>query len=71
MRSIRAEHWRRARRESGKLPEMLAELGGTAPLGGEPLDPTPTPERSKTEYDSTRRRIRRVLLREGLRSIQR
>jgi len=113
MRSIRAEHWRRARRESGKLPEMLAQLRGAAPLAGEPSDPTPTPERSilalqqlalidrlfaddlpaqqviagladerspeeicllygmsRTEYDSTRRRIRRVLLREGLRSFQ-
>jgi len=109
MRSIRTEHWRRARRIVARLPRMLADLD----LSGsenEASDPTPDPERSlialeqlaqidrlfaadpralqiveglfegwtpeqirvrydmsKTEYDSTRKRMRRALLREGLR----
>jgi RNA polymerase sigma-70 factor (ECF subfamily) len=101
MRSIKAGHWRRARREARQLPKLQA------------TDPVPNPERelialqelalinklfaadsqalaliagladgcspeeicaansmSKTDYDSTRRRIRRILLREGLRSPQ-
>ena len=101
MRSIKAEHWRRARREAKQLPKLLSDT------------PTPNPESSliafqeltaidklfvddphaaqvitglaegrspdeicasnnltKTEYDSTRKRIRRVLLREGLRTPQ-
>jgi RNA polymerase sigma-70 factor (ECF subfamily) len=107
MRSIKAEHWRRARREARQLPKLLADLETG---GGEPFDPSPNVERSlaaiqeltaiyqlfaddlqarqiiaglaeerspeeicrscgmsKTDYDSTRRRMRRVLLREGLR----
>jgi DNA-directed RNA polymerase specialized sigma24 family protein len=109
MRSLRAEHFRRARTVAARLPQMLAELEVRGPEE-EASDPTPDPERSliamqqlaeidrlfaddsralqvieglfegwspdeirvrydmsKTEYDSTRRRIRRVLLREGLR----
>lgn len=101
MRSIKAEHWRRARREAKQLPKLL------------PYSPTPNPESgliafqeltaidelfaddpqarkvltglaegrspdeicafnhlSKTDYDSTRKRIRRVFLREGLRTPQ-
>ena len=101
IRSIKAEHWRRARREAKQLPKLLSDT------------PTPNPESSliafqeltaidklfvddphaaqvitelaegrspdeicasnnltKTEYDSTRKRIRRVLLREGLRTPQ-
>jgi DNA-directed RNA polymerase specialized sigma24 family protein len=101
MRSIKTEHWRRARREARQLPKLL------------PASPTPNPESgliafqelsaidklfaddpqarqvltglaegrspdeicafnnlSKTDYDSTRKRIRRVLLREGLRTPQ-
>ena len=110
MRSIKAEHWRRARREARQLPKLLAERESVNPQGDEAYDPAPDPERrliamqelarldelfkddtlalqvilgladerspeeicaryemSKTDYDSTRRRIRRVLLREGLR----
>jgi DNA-directed RNA polymerase specialized sigma24 family protein len=113
MRSIKAEHWRRARREATQLPKLRAEVEAAGPAGAEACDPTPDPERSliamqelslidqlfandgralqlifgladglspdeicasydmsKTDYDSTRRRIRRVLLREGLRSPQ-
>jgi DNA-directed RNA polymerase specialized sigma24 family protein len=113
MRSIAAEHWRRACREATQLPKLLAEVDAACPGTAEACDSTPDPERSliamqelalieqlfagdaralrvilgladglspeeicasydmsKTEYDSTRRRIRRVLLREGLRSPQ-
>ena len=113
MRSIRAEQWRRTRREAGKVPEPGAGLGAPDTESGEAPDPAPSVERciqavqqlaridrlfaddlaaqqviagladerspeeicviygmTKTEYDSTRRRIRRVLLREGLRSMQ-
>jgi RNA polymerase sigma-70 factor (ECF subfamily) len=113
MRSIKAEYWRRARREARQLPKLIAELDIDDARGGEPRTPLPTPERSliaqdelaaidrlfaddtqalqviaglaegrspeeickeqqlsKTDYDSTRKRIRRVLLREGLRSPQ-
>jgi RNA polymerase sigma-70 factor (ECF subfamily) len=113
MRSIKTEHWRRARREAMQLPKLRAEVGTAYDVGGEACDPTPDPERrliamqelaridhlfaedsralqviigladglspeeicasydmAKTDYDSTRRRIRRVLLREGLRSPQ-
>lgn len=109
MRSIRAEHYRRARRVAAQFPQMLAELELRGPEE-EASDPTPDPERmlialeqlaeidrlfaddsralqvieglfegwspeqirvrydmSKIEYDSTRKRMRRVLLREGLR----
>jgi RNA polymerase sigma-70 factor (ECF subfamily) len=112
MRSIKAEVWRRARREARQVPKLLAELEGTD-VPGEVFSATPNPERiliavqelaeldrlfaddaqalcvlaglaegqspeeicaqnnlSKTEYDSTRRRIRRVLHREGLRGPQ-
>ncbi len=101
MRSIKAEHWRRARREARELPKLLSDA------------PTPNPESSlialqeltaidnlfaddpqarqviaglaegrspdeicrdnnlsKIDYDSTRKRIRRALLREGLRTPQ-
>ncbi|MGA2563095.1 MAG: sigma-70 family RNA polymerase sigma factor [Steroidobacteraceae bacterium] len=111
MRSLKAEHWRRAHRESRQLPKLLAELlESTDSKGDEACDPSPDPERRliatqelalidqlfaddgralqvilgladgrspeeicasydmlKTDYDSTRKRIRRVLLREGLR----
>jgi len=110
IRSIRAEHWRRARKRTARLPQMLAELDPSGNLEGEAGDATPHPERSliamqllteiyrlfaedpralevieglfegllpeqirakydmsKTDYDSTRKRMRRALLREGLR----
>ena len=110
MRSIKAEHWRRAHREAAQLPKLLAQLESTDSQDEEACDPSPGPERrliatqelalidqlfaddtralqvirgladgrspeeicasydlSKTDYDSTRKRIRRVLLREGLR----
>jgi len=110
IRSIRTEHWRRARRQAARLPQMLAELDPGGDLEGEAGDPAPDPERSliamqllteiyrlfaedpralqvieglfegssperirarydmsKTDYDSTRKRMRRALLREGLR----
>lgn len=110
MRSIRAAHYRRARKRAARLPQILAELN----LGDNPQseagDPAPDPERSlmamqllaeiyrlfaedpralriieglfeglspeqirascdmsKTDYDSTRKRMRRALLKEGLR----
>jgi len=111
MRSIKAEIWRRARREARQIPKLLVELQATT--GAEPLSELPNPEHSliaaqelaaldrlfaddrhaqciltglaeglspeeicaanrltKTDYDSTRKRIRRILLREGLRSPQ-
>jgi DNA-directed RNA polymerase specialized sigma24 family protein len=110
MRSIKADHWRRTRRQARQLPKLLADLESCDSSGDEPYDPTPNPERSlialqelaaidqlfaddehallviagllegrspdeicaghamtKTDYDSTRKRMRRVLLREGLR----
>lgn len=110
MRSIRTEHWRRARRISARLPQMLVDLDLAGGPDAEAGDPTPDPERSlialqqlgeierlfaddpralqiieglfegwspeqirarfdmsKTDYDSTRKRMRRALLREGLR----
>ena len=110
MRSIKAQHWRRARREATQLPKLLAELAADDAQEDETLDATSDPERSlialqeltlidqlfaddvralqvifglaegyspeaicasyemsKTDYESTRKRIRRVLLREGLR----
>jgi DNA-directed RNA polymerase specialized sigma24 family protein len=110
MRSIKSEHWRRARREATQLPKLWAQMEAACPEGGEASDPTPDPERrliamqelaqidqlfaddaralqvilgladglspeevcarygmSMTDYDSTRKRIRRILLREGLR----
>jgi DNA-directed RNA polymerase specialized sigma24 family protein len=110
IRSIRTEHWRRARKQAARLPQILAELAPGGDLEGEAGDPTPDPERSliamqllteiyrlfaedpralqvveglfeglspeqlrarydmsKTDYDSTRKRMRRALLREGLR----
>ena len=113
MRSLKAEHWRRAHREAAQLPKLLAQLESTDSQGEEACDASPGPERrliatqelalidqlfaddaralqvilglaegrspqeicasfgmSKTDYDSTRKRIRRVLLREGLRSPQ-
>lgn len=114
MRSLKAEYWRRARREALQLPKLAAAaLEAWEAGGGEPIDPRPEVERSlqamqelaaiydlfaddrqarqviaglaeertpeeicegcgmsKTDYDSTRRRMRRVLLREGLRMTQ-
>jgi DNA-directed RNA polymerase specialized sigma24 family protein len=110
MRSLRAEHWRRALRQAAQMPMMLVDLDSVDAPAGEARDPAPTPERyvlaaqelarierlfaddvqaqqliagladqlspeeicancgmTKTDYDSTRRRIRRALLREGLR----
>jgi DNA-directed RNA polymerase specialized sigma24 family protein len=110
MRSIKAEHWRRARREARQLPKLLGDLESADSGQVEALDPAPTLESSlaamqeiaiiyklfaddpqarqimtglaeerspeeickrcgmsKTDYDSTRRRMRRLLLREGLR----
>lgn len=110
MRSIKADHCRRARRATARLTQMRAELDpGDAPEG-EVGDPGPDPERSliameqlaemyrlfaddpralqvieglfegwspeqiraaydmsRTEYDSTRKRMRRAFLREGFR----
>jgi RNA polymerase sigma-70 factor (ECF subfamily) len=111
MRSIKAEHGRRAHREAMRLPKLLADTETVDVPEGEALDPAPNVERrlaamqelevihqlfaddpqarqviaglaeehspeeickrcamSKTDYDSTRRRMRRLLLREGLRS---
>jgi DNA-directed RNA polymerase specialized sigma24 family protein len=113
MRSIKAEYWRRARREARLWPKLLADLETVDTLGDEICDPSPNPERcliamqemavidglfmddnqarqiiagllegrspeeirtiysmSKTGYESTRKRMRRALLREGLRSPQ-
>jgi DNA-directed RNA polymerase specialized sigma24 family protein len=102
MRSIKAEHWRRARREAQQLPKLLLSdlptpnpesslialqeltaidrlfeddlqarrvIAGLAE-GRSPDEICGDHHLSKTDYDSTRRRIRRVLLREGLRSPQ-
>jgi DNA-directed RNA polymerase specialized sigma24 family protein len=109
MRSIRAEHSRRARRHAAHLPQMLVELDPGGELATGEGDRTADMERSmmamdllseiyrlftadpqslqiieglfeglspeqirakydmsKTDYDSTRRRMRRTLLREGL-----
>jgi DNA-directed RNA polymerase specialized sigma24 family protein len=109
MRSIRTEHYRRARRLAVRMPQMLAELEAGGDPDGEAGDPIPDPQRSliamqllgeiyrlfaddlralqvieglfegsspeqirarydmsKTDYDSTRKRMRRALLREGL-----
>ena len=110
MRSIRAEHCRRARRHTAHVPQMLAELDPAGDLASGERDRAPQLERSlmamelltqidrlfaddpralqiieglfeglspdqirakydmtKTDYDSTRKRMRRTLLREGLR----
>jgi DNA-directed RNA polymerase specialized sigma24 family protein len=110
MRSIRAEHCRRARRHTAHVPQMLAELDPAGDLASGERDRAPELERSlmamellteiyrlftddprtlqvieglfeglspdqirakydmtKTDYDSTRKRMRRTLLREGLR----
>jgi RNA polymerase sigma-70 factor (ECF subfamily) len=110
MRSIRAEHCRRARKRAARLPQMLADLDPGGSLESGEGEPAPDPERnliamqllaeiyrllaedrrsmqvieglfeglspeqirakyemSKTDYDSTRKRMRRALLREGLR----
>jgi DNA-directed RNA polymerase specialized sigma24 family protein len=110
MRSIKADHCRRARRAAARLPQMRTELNLGDDLEGEVGDPGPDPERSliamqqladmyrlfaddpralqvieglfegwspeqirakydmsNTEYDSTRKRMRRAFLREGFR----
>ncbi len=110
MRSIKADHCRRARRAAARLPQMRTELDLGDDPEGEMSDPGPDPERSliamqqlaemcrlfaddphalqvieglfegwspeqirakydmsKTEYDSTRKRMRRAFLREGFR----
>jgi len=101
MRSIKAEHWRRARREAKQLPKLLPDsptpnlesgliafqeltaidrqfaddpqarqvLTGLAE-GRSPDEICAFNHLSKTDYDSTRKRVRRVLLREGLRTPQ-
>jgi RNA polymerase sigma-70 factor (ECF subfamily) len=101
MRSIKAEYWRRARREARQLPKLLPDtptpnpessliafqeltaivklfeddrqarqvLTGLAE-GRSPEEVCAHNEMSKTDYDSTRKRIRRVLVREGLRTPQ-
>jgi RNA polymerase sigma-70 factor (ECF subfamily) len=101
MRSIKAEHWRRARREARQLPKLLADTPTPNPEssliafqeltaidrlfaddiparnvitglaeGRSPEEICSNNHLSKTDYDSTRKRIRRVLLREGLRTPQ-
>jgi DNA-directed RNA polymerase specialized sigma24 family protein len=103
MRSIKTEHWRRARREAIELPKLGDEAHNRAPdpersliaiqelafieqlfaddaqamqvvLGlaeeRSPEEICANYDMSKTDYESTRKRIRRVLLREGLRSRQ-
>jgi DNA-directed RNA polymerase specialized sigma24 family protein len=113
MRSIKAQLWRRIRKEARQSPKLRADFESAGFHAGEISDPTPDPERtviamqelaainrlladdgmalhiiaglldgrspdeicelhamSKTDYDSTRRRMRRVLLRESLRSPQ-
>jgi len=110
MRSIKEQHWRRARKGARQNSKLLAELDAEPAGDGELPDPAPNPERSaialqemdainqlfaddpaagqiiaglyegwtpeevcstyamsKTDYDSTRRRIRRALVRAGLR----
>jgi DNA-directed RNA polymerase specialized sigma24 family protein len=101
MRSIKAEHLRRARREARQLPKLLVDtptpnvesgliafqeldaietlfaddlqarrvIAGLAE-GRSPDEICARNDLSKTDYDSTRKRIRRILLREGLRSPQ-
>jgi RNA polymerase sigma-70 factor (ECF subfamily) len=109
MRSIRAEYWRRMRRDA-QHRRASEDPQDAASNEAEPLDPAPDPERAllaqqeleaiatlfaddpialqiivglgdglsaeeiraacgltKTEYDSARKRMRRALLREGLR----
>jgi DNA-directed RNA polymerase specialized sigma24 family protein len=109
MRSIKAEQWRRARREFRGSRGVHSSGTASGLAGDEPDDPAPDPERrlaahqelaaiyrlfsadtsaihilnglaaglspdeiraaskmTKTEYDSTRKRMRRALLREGL-----
>jgi DNA-directed RNA polymerase specialized sigma24 family protein len=107
MRSIKAEHWRRARRKARQLPKLLVDMDPDA--GTEAFNPERrltaiqqlaainqlfaddrqarqvigglheghTPEEicarhdmTKTDYNSTRKRMRRILLREGLRGPQ-
>jgi len=110
MRSIKADHCRRARRAAVRLPQMRTELDLGDDPEGAASDPGPDPERSliavqqlaemyrlfsddprvlqvieglfegwspeqirakydmsRTEYDSIRKRMRRALLKEGLR----
>jgi RNA polymerase sigma-70 factor (ECF subfamily) len=101
MRSIKAEHWRRARREARQRPKLLPDapipnpessliafqeltaidklfaddpqarqvITGLAE-GRSPDEICAFNRLSKTDYDSTRKRIRRILLREGLRTPQ-
>jgi DNA-directed RNA polymerase specialized sigma24 family protein len=111
MRSIKAEYWRRARREAAHAQNLPAQLDAREAHAAELCDPAPSPERclialqemavidrlfaddllarqiicglfegqsseeicsrfdmSRTDYESTRKRMRRGLLREGLRS---
>jgi len=107
MRSIKTDHWRRARRKARQLPKLLVDLDtdehadafnpehsltaiqqlalihqlfaddrqAIQVIAG--LREGDTPEEicirhnmSKTDYDSTRKRMRRVLIREGLRRPQ-
>jgi RNA polymerase sigma-70 factor (ECF subfamily) len=109
MRSLKAEHWRRVLRGSGRQDAVWTDQASDNRRGIELRDPAPGPERSlsaqqeltaierlfagdplslkiiaglsegrsaeeiraatgmsRTDYDSTRRRMRRTLLREGL-----
>jgi DNA-directed RNA polymerase specialized sigma24 family protein len=113
MRSIKAEHWRRVRRESGQSSKLRADFDAAGTDAGEVRDPTADPERTliamqeleainqlfaddtqarhvisglldgrsreeicashkmtRTDYESTRKRMRRVWVRESLRSPQ-
>jgi DNA-directed RNA polymerase specialized sigma24 family protein len=105
MRSIKAEHWRRARRKARQLPKLLVDIDADAEASSPErsfnaiqqlahilalfaddrqarqvifgLHQGHTPEEicvqhdmTKTNYDSTRKRMRRILLREGLRRPQ-
>lgn len=113
MRSIKSEHWRRARREAAQSPKLQLGLGAVDTEEGEVCDSVADPERSliamqelavihqlfaedaqaraviaglfegqspdeictschmsQTDYETTRKRIRRVLVREGLRTPQ-
>jgi DNA-directed RNA polymerase specialized sigma24 family protein len=113
MRSIKAEHWRRVRREARQSPKLRANFDAAGLDAGEVRDPMADPERTliamqelkaidqlfcdhvqarhviaglldgqspeeicashgmtRKNYESTRKRMRRVLVRESLRSPQ-
>jgi len=105
MRSIKTEHWRRARRKARQLPKLQVDMDAEAEVytperttiaiqqlaritalfaddrqvrqviaglhqGHTPEEICAQHNMSKTDYDSTRKRMRRILLREGLRRPQ-